>query len=113
MYYANALTARDRLKAMIREASSPPRAVIFDAEGQDDLDVTSAQMLIGLVRELRGTGVTVYFANVHAPVLERAHATGLYEAVGDQFVLPTVDMAVRALETQTSSPDGAGGRVQP
>ena len=42
MYYANALTARDRLKAMIRDASPPPQAVIFDAEGQDELDLTSA-----------------------------------------------------------------------
>ena len=113
MYYANALTARDRLKAMVRDALPPPRAVIFDAEGQDDLDVTSATVLKGLVVELRGAGVAVYFANVHAPVLERARETGLYEAVGDQFVLPTVDVAVRALEREASSPDGEGGREQP
>jgi SulP family sulfate permease len=113
MYYANALTARDRLKAMVRHALPPPRALIFDAEGQDDLDVTSATMLKGLVAELRGVGVAVYFANVHAPVLERARETGLYEAVGDQFVLPTVDVAVRALEKQASSRDGEGGREQP
>jgi high affinity sulfate transporter 1 len=113
MYYANALTARDRLKAMVRDALPPPRAVIFDAEGQDDLDVTSATVLKGLVVELRGAGVAVYFANVHAPVLERARETGLYEAVGDQFVLPTVDVAVRALEKEASSPDGEGGREQP
>jgi MFS superfamily sulfate permease-like transporter len=113
MYYANALTARDRLKAMVRDALPPPRAVIFDAEGQDDLDVTSATVLKGLVVELRGAGVAVYFANVHAPVLERARETGLYEAVGDQFVLPTVDVAVRALEEGASSPDGEGGREQP
>ena len=56
MYYANALTARDRVKAMIREAAPPPRAVIFDAEGQDDLDLTSAEMLKGLVAELHRQG---------------------------------------------------------
>ena len=112
MYYANALTARDGVKAMIRGAASPPRAVVFDAEGQDDLDLTSATMLKGLVAELRGIGVAVYFANVHAPVLERARETGLYEAVGDPFVLPTVDLAVRALEQSASASgdeDRAGG----
>jgi SulP family sulfate permease len=112
MYYANALTARDRLKAMVRDTSPPPRAVIFDAEGQDDLDVTSATVLKGLVAELRGTGVAVYFANVHAPVLERARETGLLEAAGGDRVFPTVDLAVRALEQRAGASgdeDRAGG----
>jgi MFS superfamily sulfate permease-like transporter len=107
LYYANALTARDRLKAMIGEAVPPPRAVILDAEGQDDLDLTSAGVLKGLVAELRGSGMAIYFANVHAPVLERARETGLLEAVGDQSVLPTVDLAVRELEGQSMPPDVA------
>jgi SulP family sulfate permease len=113
MYYANALTARDRVKATIRETTPPPRAVIFDAEGQDDLDVTSAHVLTGLVTELRRTGLMVAFANVHAPVLERAGETGLLEAAGDGRVFPTVDAAVRALEEQAGSHEEAhrGGAI--
>ena len=105
MYYANALTARDRLKALIRDASPPPKAVIFDAEGQDDLDVTSAAMLKGLVRELQATGIAVYFASVHAPVLERARLTGLLDVIGDGHVLRSVEAAVREVE-QHVSPSG-------
>jgi sulfate permease, SulP family len=107
MYYANALTARDRLKAMIREASPPPRAIVFDAEGQDELDITSAQVLKGLVEELRRNGLAVAFASVHAPVLERARETGLLEAAGDGMIFATVDLAVRALEGQASPPGEA------
>jgi SulP family sulfate permease len=98
MYYANALTARDRLKAMI--AATSPRAVIFDAEGQDDLDLTSAEVLKSLVAELRGRGMLITFANVHVPVLDRARETGLLEAVGNEFVYPTLDAAIRDLEAQ-------------
>jgi sulfate permease, SulP family len=98
MYYANALTARDRLKAMVREATPPPSAVILDAEGQDDLDITSADVLKGLFAELRASRIEVYVANVHAPVLERAHATGMVEVVGADHILPTVELAVRAVE---------------
>jgi MFS superfamily sulfate permease-like transporter len=108
MYYANALTARDRVKAMVREAASPPRAVIFDAEGQDDLDLTSADMLKGLIAELRGSGTLVYVANVHAPVLDRARATGLLEEVGAERVFPTVDLAVRDLEQHAIEPVAHG-----
>ena len=103
MYYANALTARDRLKAMIREATPPPSAVVLDAEGQDDLDITSAEVLKGLFTELRASGIEIYVANVHAPVLERARETGVLEAA--DHVLPTVELAVRAAEEK-----GRGGR---
>jgi sulfate permease, SulP family len=113
LYYANALTARDAVKAMIRGAASPPRAVVFDAEGQDDLDLTSASMLKGRVGELQASGIAVCFAGVHAPVLERARETGLLGAAGGDRVFPTVDLAVRALEQRASASgdeDRAGGR---
>ncbi len=105
LYYANALTARDRVKAMISEAAPPPRAVVFDAEGQDDLDVTSAEVLKGLVGELHARGMTVHFADVHATVLERARETGLLEAVGDGQFFRTVELAVRAMEGHHAASD--------
>jgi sulfate permease, SulP family len=113
MYYANALTARDDVTAMIRAATPPPRAIIFDAEGQDDLDFTSAEVLKKLVEELRGDGMVVHFAEVHAPVLERAREFGLLEAVGDGHVFRTVHLAVQEIEGRASSAsedDRAGGR---
>jgi SulP family sulfate permease len=117
MYYANALTVRDGVKAMIRDAASPPSAVIFVAEGQDDLDLTSADTLKRLVDELQANGLAVYFADVHAPVLERARETGLLEAVAEGHVFATVDLAVREVEahpvTRPSPPSRGGGREQP
>jgi len=101
---------------MIKEAASPPRAVVFDAEGQDDLDLTSADVLKGLVVELLRGGVAVYFADVHAPVLERVRRTGLLDVVGEGRVFPTVDLAVREAEaqpvTRPSPPSRGGGREQ-
>jgi high affinity sulfate transporter 1 len=117
MYYANALTVRDGVKAMIRDAASPPSAVIFDAEGQDDLDLTSADTLKRLVDELQANGLAVYFADVHAPVLERARETGILGVVAEGHVFATVDLAVREVEahpvTRTSPPSRGGGREQP
>jgi SulP family sulfate permease len=105
MYYANALTARDRLMAMIREATPPPRAVVLDAEGQDTLDITSADVLKGLFAELGRSGIEVYVANVHAPVLERARQTGLLDVVGAGHVFPTVDLAVQAAQERIRERD--------
>jgi high affinity sulfate transporter 1 len=100
LYYANALTVRDRVKAMIAEMASPPRAVILDSSAWDQLDLTSTDVLTSLVKELRGNGIAVYFADVHAPVLEYVRKTGLLEFIGEDHVFPTVDLAVRSLETR-------------
>jgi MFS superfamily sulfate permease-like transporter len=100
LYYANALTVRERVKAMIAEMAAPPRAVIFDAASWDQLDVTSTEVIRGLVKELRGNDIEVYFADVHAPVLEYVRTTGLIDSIGEDHVFPTVDIAVSSLEAR-------------
>jgi high affinity sulfate transporter 1 len=102
LYYANALTARDRVKAMIAEMESPPRAVIFDSVNQDQLDVTTTDAIRSLVKELHGKGIEVFLADVHAPVLEYGRKTGLLEAIGEDHVFPTVDLAVHSIEAATT-----------
>jgi high affinity sulfate transporter 1 len=105
MYYANALTVRDKAKAMMEESETPLRAVILDASVQDELDITSAEVLEGLVKELQGQGIAVYVAELHAPVREFGRRTGLLDLIGEENVFPTVDLAVRSIET--SNREGA------
>jgi hypothetical protein len=61
-------------------------------------------MVVGLVKQLREDGLHVYFAEVHAPILERGRQTGLREAIGEDQVFPTVDAAVRRIEAATGDP---------
>jgi SulP family sulfate permease len=98
VYYANAMTVRDHVKAMIAEMELPPRAVIFDAGAQDEMDVTSTEMIKSLVKNLQGKGIEVYLADVHAPVLEVGSKTGLKESIGEDHVFLTVDSAVHSIE---------------
>jgi SulP family sulfate permease len=98
LYYANARTVKNRVKAMLAEMESPPQAVIFDASGQDEIDLTSTEILKGLVKELLGYGIKLYLADVHAPVLEHSRRSGLLESIGEDHVFPTVDLAVRSIE---------------
>ena len=99
MYYANALTVRDKMKAMVEESETPVRAVLFDATVQDELDITSAEVLKGVVKELHGKGLAVYVAELHAPVREFGQRTGLLDLIGEENVFPTVDLAVSFIET--------------
>ncbi len=103
LYYANALTFRERVKEMIAEMPSPPQAVIIDAAAWDEIDLTSTEVIKSMLKELRGNGIDVYFADVHAPVLEVGHQTDLVDAIGEENIYPTVDLTVRHIETMNST----------
>ncbi len=103
MYYANALTVRDQMKAMIASTQPPPRALLLDAAGQDTLDITSAEVLKGFVKELKSKGISIYVAEVHVTVREAALREGLLEVIGEDHIFPTVDTAVHFFETATTS----------
>jgi high affinity sulfate transporter 1 len=105
LWYANALTFRDRVKAMIAEAK--PEAVVLDAAAQDTLDLTTAEMLRGLLRELQAAGIAVYLADVHAPVLAEGRKAGLIDVIGEDHLFPTVDQAVRSLEAASNEGEDA------
>jgi SulP family sulfate permease len=98
LYYANALTVRDQVIQMINETDPPPRAVLFDAAVQDELDITSSEMLKGLIKRLHNQGIATYFAEVHQPVLEFGAKTGLLDLIGAEHVFSSVDKAVRSIE---------------
>lgn len=95
MYYANALTFRRQVNELV--AANAPQAVVFDTAAQDALDITSAEVLKGLVQELMHKGITVRAAGVHAPVLDMARRTSLLDAIGDDAIFPTVAEAVQSL----------------
>jgi MFS superfamily sulfate permease-like transporter len=101
LYYANAITVRDEIMQMIGDTDRPLRAVIFDAAVQDDLDITSSEMLKSLVKRLHDQGIPVYFADVHKPVMEFGAKTGLLDLIGTDHVLSTVELAVRHIENST------------
>ena len=71
---------------------------MLDSAGQDSLDITSAEVLKGLLVELKDKGIEIYVAEVHAPVLEFSQRTGLLEMIGEDHIFPTVDAAVRSIE---------------
>jgi MFS superfamily sulfate permease-like transporter len=78
----------------------------LDATAQDNLDITSAEMLKSLVKELKDKGIEIYAAEVHAPVREAARRMGLVELIGKDHGFPTVDAAVNFLETSDLSKKG-------
>ena len=99
IYYANALTVRDRLVQMLSEEDEPLKVVLFDAAVQSGLDITSSDMLKKLIKQLHNQGLVTYFAEVQEPVLEFSARTGLLDVIGKDNVFSTVEEAVNYIET--------------
>jgi MFS superfamily sulfate permease-like transporter len=60
----------------------------------------TVEKLLGVIKELpHGQGIAVYLADVHAPVLDYSRKMGLLQSIGEDHVFPTVDAAVRHVET--------------
>jgi len=73
------------VKALVEAAETPLQALIFDATVQDMLDITSAEVPKGLVKELQGKGLAVYVADLHAPVRELGRRAGLLDLIGEKM----------------------------
>ena len=108
LYYANALTVRDQIKNILEGSDSLPRAVLFDAINQNSLDLTSAEVLMGLVKELHAKGIGLHVAGAHTPVMEFARKTGLVDQIGEGHFHRTMDEAVQAIEAERSENPGKG-----
>ncbi len=106
LYYANALTVRDQIKKTVEESDQPPHAVLLDAIPQASLDLTSAEVLMGLVKELRARGISLHVAGAHMPVLEFARKTGLVDVIGEDHFHLTMDAAVEAIESERQANAG-------
>ena len=101
LYYANVLTVVAKVKTLLEEAETPVQTVIFDMSVQDDLDLTSIEGLKGMLKDLRGKGLMLFVAEVHAPVLELARRNGLLDLIGADHVFLSMDLALRSIETQS------------
>jgi high affinity sulfate transporter 1 len=103
LFYANATPVRDLIKALVGACDPPPRVLILDAGANDRLDITSADMLIELVRTMQSAGVDVALADLRQPVVDMAKRVGLVEQLGENRIFFTIDAAVQALGRASKS----------
>jgi sulfate permease, SulP family len=97
LFYANATPVRDRIKTLIGMTAPPPKALIIDLGGNERLDITSAEMLNGLVQTMHSAGVDVALADVRQPVITMARRSGLARRLGEGRIFHTIDEAVQAV----------------
>jgi SulP family sulfate permease len=103
LFYANASVVRKQIKALVGAADATPRVVILDMGANGDrLDITGAETLNALVRELHSARVDVALAEIRLPVVQMAQRSGLLDTLGENRVFHTIQEAVRSLDPSRS-----------
>jgi SulP family sulfate permease len=93
LYFFNANVARAQIDELVA-ASPEARGVLLDLAATSDLDVTTADMLQELVRELRARDIEVMLAQVKGTVRDRLRRTALAEEIGEDRIYLSVGSAV-------------------
>lgn len=94
LFFANAEIFHSRLLRAVAEAPTPTRRVVVAAEPVTDVDVTAADMLADLDRELHKAGIILAFAEMKGPVKDLLKRYGLFAQLGDERFSPTIGQAV-------------------
>ncbi len=109
LYFFNANVAHVQVLRLVGTPQPPARAVVLDLAATGDLDVTTTDMLAGLVRDMREREVTLAFAQVRGPVRDRLRRTGLMAEIGEDRLFASIAAAVEVLERELGSDGAAWG----
>ncbi|MHB8894258.1 MAG: SulP family inorganic anion transporter [Candidatus Geothermincolia bacterium] len=86
-----------QITELVEESEAPVKTLILDCEVMHDMDTTASDQFLVLLDKMKAAGVRVVMARLHAPVRDFMKADGLWDAVGDDNIFPTVRDAVASI----------------
>jgi high affinity sulfate transporter 1 len=102
LFFANARTFRDQIRALAR-AEPAPAWIIVAAEPITDVDTTAADVLRDLAEDLHERGVRLVFAELKDPVRNKIERYGMVDVIIEDRLFPTITQAVKAFERETGA----------
>ena len=100
LLFANANYFVQRLKGLVaRDAKAD--WVVIDAQAIVEIDVTAADMILALHRELREKGIHLRFARCNRPLRESLARFGVVEALGEDHFHAHLDEAIEDFHRQS------------
>jgi len=94
LFWLNATTVEDRIIEYVDHAEDV-EVLVLDLEATHQLDTTSADAMINLLRRLEDRGVTLYLVRVMHDVRQILRRTGLMEQIGTDRMWRTISQGVR------------------
>jgi sulfate permease, SulP family len=100
LFFANAEYFLTQVQELIDAAVPPVKWLLIDAEAIVDIDVTAAEALLTLQRELERKGTVLAIARASHPLQRMLKRAGLTERIGPEHLYPTVRTGVQAFLDQ-------------
>lgn len=94
LFFANAAVFEERVRQAIASAPTPIQWVVVAAEPVTDVDITAADMLVELNKNLHHAGIDLCFAEMKGPVKDVLKRYGLFDSFGTESFFPTIGQAV-------------------
>ncbi len=104
LFFANAADFGRRLQARLADADRPVDRIVVVGNAITDIDSTGAEVLVEVLDNLDGRGVTFAFAGLKDPVQDRLRNYGLHERIGDANFFPNTISAVEAQHADRVDP---------
>ncbi|MEI8029566.1 MAG: SulP family inorganic anion transporter [Comamonadaceae bacterium] len=101
LIFANARYVVSRIRELVSESDDKLQWLVLDAQAISYMDVTAAQRISELHRELDDLGVEIKIADAPRPFREQLAAVGLSEELGNAQFFVSVKKAVEAFESRT------------
>jgi sulfate permease, SulP family len=96
--FANANNFKQRALAAIAAESTAVEWFLLNAEAIVEIDVTAADVLKQLRRELQSQGITLAMARVKQDLYLQLQKAGLIDKIGSAYFFPTLPTAVAAFQ---------------
>jgi MFS superfamily sulfate permease-like transporter len=77
---------------------------VLNVEAWVDIDITAVDILIDLIDEVRGRGITVGMARVKQDLLDDLEAGGLVDRIGRDHLYPTLPTVADAFSDRQLPP---------
>lgn len=106
LFFANARFLREQVHKLIANAQAPVQMVVLDCGSMFDLDITGAETLEELDRDLDARGITLALAEPHAPMRHVLRRSGLLPKLGDANIFSTVGESIRAYVERAKADPG-------
>jgi len=94
LFFANALRFRNEVRSLLAR-SNPLKAILINLHANFGIDLSSTDMLLGLVADAKKTNTEILFAELQDPVRQMFRRCGLLDRVGGDRLFPTVDDGVQ------------------
>jgi MFS superfamily sulfate permease-like transporter len=101
LFFANAGIFRQEVRTLERRRK--PRWIVLQCEAITDIDVTAADMLEKLDKELNDKGVNVVFVEMRSRIQDLLERYGLFATFTREHVYPSIDVAMREIRAADRS----------